>query len=214
VNPFQPSLGRTAVERLIHLLILALACAPALADSFAGKVVRVVDGDTLDVLADGPVVHRVRLAGIDAPESGQPFGARARLRLLAFADGERVEVDWSKRDKYGRIVGKLICNGRDLNLAMVRTGFAWWFREYAGEQSAVDQLLYETAEDRARAERLGLWAEPETVALWGWRHRRQPPASYAVGCPCGSGRLCTGKRGGRFCVSRSGTRRYRVSERW
>jgi len=72
--------------------------------------------------------------------------------------GESVQVDWNKRDWYKRIVGKIIHEGKDINLKMIRAGLAWWYRKYANEQNAGDRVLYEAAEKGAREERRGLWA--------------------------------------------------------
>jgi len=153
-------------------LLLAFSLSPALsADTLTGKVVRVVDGDTLYVLDADKTQHKIRLSGIDAPEQGQPFGTKAKESLLDLVAGKVVEVDWQKRDRYKRIVGKVIHDGRDVNLAMVRSGLAWWYRKYADEQSRADRQIYEAAEDRARAERQGLWADPAPVPPWEWRGR-------------------------------------------
>ncbi len=125
-------------------LLFALLLPPALpADTLIGKVVKVVDGDTVHVLDAAKTRHKIRLAGIDAPERKQPFGRKSKDYLLGLVAGELVEVEWNKRDKYKRIVGKIIHDGRDVNLAMVRAGLAWWYRKYAREQSAADQVLYE-----------------------------------------------------------------------
>lgn len=194
-------------------IALILVYGAVLGDVFTGKVVRVLDGDTVEILSDNKILQRVRLAGIDAPEKGQPFGTRAKQWLLALVvGGGSVEVDWYKRDKYRRLVGKLTATTGDINLAMVRSGFAWWFREYAGEQSPADRVLYEAAERQARAERAGLWADPAPMSPWDWRHRPEPPDGYAARCPCGSDDVCTGKRGGRFCVRPSGSKKYFPAE--
>ena len=99
-------------------------------------------------------------------------------------------------------------DGQDLNLVMVRDGLAWWYRKYAEEQSPADRVLYEEAEARAKAARVGLWGDPDPMPPWDWRHRPPPPGGYAAACPCGSGKVCTGQRGGRFCVRESGTKKY------
>jgi len=91
---------------------------------------------------------------------------------------------------------------------MVRDGLAWWYRKYAEEQSPADRVLYEEAEARAKAARVGLWGDPDPMPPWDWRHRPPPPGGYAAACPCGSGKVCTGQRGGRFCVRESGTKKY------
>jgi micrococcal nuclease len=115
--------------------------------------------------------HKIRLAGIDAPERGQPFGKKSKEYLSGLVSGEDVQVDWKKGDRYKRIVGKIIHDGQDVDLEMVRSGYAWWYRKYAGEQSPVDGVLYEDAENKARAEKAGLWRDPDPVPPWEWRHR-------------------------------------------
>jgi endonuclease YncB( thermonuclease family) len=179
------------------LLGLLLACsADASADTLLGRVVRVVDGDTLVVLRSGKVQERVRLAGIDCPERGQAFGTKAKEELLARVGGDDVRIEWEKRDRYGRIVGKVVDPEGDVNLALVRSGMCWWYRRYAEDQSAVDRVLYEKAEDAARGEGLGLWRDPAPVPPWEWRHAAPTPAAAAS--PPRSARdtalTCHGKR--------------------
>jgi hypothetical protein len=122
-----------------------------------------------------------------------------------------VVIDWHKRDRYGRIVGKIMVDWTDANLAMVVAGFAWWYREYGGDQSRVDRGRYEAAESRARRQRIGLWSDPRPIAPWAWRDRGTTavPVTPSPGaCPCDSGRVCTGPKGGRFCVRESGSKQY------
>ncbi len=154
------------LPRLAVLLLSLLLLPPAHADTFTGKVVRILDGDTVEVLVDR-APRRVRLAGIDAPEKAQPFGARAKQRLAELVGGQAVEVDWHKTDRYGRTVGKLISHGRDVNLAMVSSGMAWWYRRYADEQAPADRVIYEAAERQARTERRGLWTDATPGAAVG-----------------------------------------------
>ena len=154
--------------------VALLLSAGAAADTMSGRVVRVVDGDTLVLLVSGNRQERIRLAGIDCPERKQAFGTRAKEALARLAGGKQVTVEWDKRDRYGRIVGKVIADGRDVDLALVREGMCWWYRKYAHEQSDVDRVLYEDAEAKAREGRLGLWRDPDPVPPWEWRkeHRR------------------------------------------
>jgi endonuclease YncB( thermonuclease family) len=116
--------------------------------------------------------HRIRLAGIDAPERGQPFGSRSREYLAKWIHRQDVVVDWHKRDRYGRIIGIVIAFGHDIGLEQVRGGMAWWYRAYAHEQTAEDRLLYELAEDEARAAKRGLWSEGDPIPPWDWRRTR------------------------------------------
>ena len=87
--------------------------------------------------------------------------------------GEPVQVDWNKRDRYKRIIGKIIFQGKDISLEMVRAGFAWWYRKYANEQNAGDRVLYEAADKDARENRRGLRVDPDPIAPWEWRYRKQ-----------------------------------------
>lgn len=148
------------------LLLIPLAVSGA---TLTGKVVKVADGDTVTVLDADRVQHRVRVAGIDAPESGQPFGQAAKTALSQRVAGRMVEVEWHKRDQYERLIGKVICDGTDAGLAQVRAGLAWWYRRFATEQTPVDRAIYEAAETRAKATRMGLWSSPDPVAPWDWR---------------------------------------------
>jgi len=136
--------------------------------------VRVVDGGRHRLFLDAcQERYKIHLAGIDAPERKQPFGKKSKDYLSALVASKDVEVDWSKRDRYGRIVGKVIFEGQDVDLAMVRAGYAWWYRKYAGEQNAGDRVLYEEAEDQAKTDRRGLWANPHPVPPWEWRRKKR-----------------------------------------
>ena len=159
------------LRRIACLFLIALFIQASQADTLTGKVVKITDGDTMVVLDAENTQHKIRLSGIDAPETNQPFGKRSKEALSALVAGQRVEVDWHKHDRYGRIVGKVIAQGKDVNLAQVRTGMAWWYRKYADEQSLVDQGLYAAAEAKARVSGVGLWGDMEPIPPWDWRKR-------------------------------------------
>lgn len=151
-------------------LVLALLCPLILqAETLTGRVVKVIDGDTVTLLDASKIQHKIRLAGIDAPESKQPYGQKSKEALSALVAGQQDEVDWHKRDRYGRVVGKIIAGVRDVNLAQVRAGMAWWYRKYANEQSPVDQRLYKDAEAKAKQASVGLWSGKNPIPPWEWR---------------------------------------------
>ncbi len=150
---------------------LAVLPADAGADSLSGKVVGVADGDTITVLVDQEAVH-VRLAGIDAPEKGQPFGQVSKQGLSKCAYGNQVEVEWYKKDRYGRTVGKVMAGTIDCGLRQIEQGLAWHYKAYAKEQVPDDRLAYAHAEEAAREARAGLWSEATPVAPWEYRHAR------------------------------------------
>src|ERR1044072_5852818 len=126
--------------------------------NFAGRVVAVEDGDTIVVLDDANGTYKIRLQGIDAPERGQAFGDRSGQSLSEMVSGKQVEIEWSKRDRYRRLVGKVLLDGNDMCLQQIKTGMAWHYKYYQDEQSAIDRELYATAENEARSARLGLWS--------------------------------------------------------
>jgi endonuclease YncB( thermonuclease family) len=136
-----------------------------------GKVVRIVDGDTLVLLDSTNTQHRIRLQGIDTPERKQPYGTRAKQQLGALVAGKQVVIEYEKRDRYGRIIGKVMHQGQDAGLALIEAGLAWHYKRYQSEQSREDRVAYADAEDDARAARRGLWADAAPVAPWDWRRR-------------------------------------------
>ncbi len=138
--------------RLITLFFLVFLSLAASTDSLTGKVGRVVDGDTLYVLDANYKEHKIRLAGIDAPERRQAYGLASRKHLLSIVAGKQVTVEYQKRDRYGRIVGKVLLDGIDACLEQVKAGLAWHYKKYQHEQRTEDQRLYADAEIRAREE--------------------------------------------------------------
>ena len=161
-------------QRIITILLLALACT-AHAETITGRVVGVADGDTITVLDGGKVQHKIRLSGIDAPEKKQAFGNRSKESLSDLAFDKMVDVETSKRDRYGRQIGKVLVNGRDANMVQLERGMAWFYRKYQGEQSPNDRRLYEAAEDAAKAGKRGLWRDADPIALWDFRHGKRSP---------------------------------------
>lgn len=89
-----------------------------------GRVVGVSDGDTVTVLDAGRRQHKFRLLGIDAPEKDQDFGERSKQSLSDLVFGKDVMVEYEKKDRYGRTLGKVVVGGRSANLEQVRAGLA------------------------------------------------------------------------------------------
>jgi len=155
------------VSSLLHALVpiafivLVFTVVPARANS--GRVVGVIDGDTVDVLFD-KTPTRIRLSDIDAPERRQAFGNRARQKLSELIFNRTVKVKESAIDRYGRVVARLYRDdGVDINAEMVRLGFAWVYRKYSKDASIL------TLEEEARAERRGLWADADPTPPWEFR---------------------------------------------
>jgi endonuclease YncB( thermonuclease family) len=151
------------------VLAAALVAGPSYGRDFDARVVGIQDGDTVTVLDAAKQQHRIRIAGIDAPEKAQAFGAAAKENLARLAFGQRADVRCNKRDRYGREVCSVYVGARDLGLEQVRSGHAWWYREYAREQAPDDRKVYETAESEARDARRGLWHDASPTPPWDWR---------------------------------------------
>jgi endonuclease YncB( thermonuclease family) len=188
------------LNRYLLLIFATLAMSAANAD-IIGKVVAVTDGDTIKVLDENQVLHKIRLSGIDAPEKAQPFGNVSRKHLASMVAGKNVRVETTKKDRYGRVLGKVWVQPRDCpscgktlnaNHAQILSGMAWWYRAYAKDQSAQDRGRYESAVDEARKRKRGLWSEPNPVPPWVWRRgERTSSKSEAVAdTQCGSKQYC------------------------
>lgn len=138
---------------------------PAVAP-LAGRVERIHDGDTLSFRA-GAALQRVRLAQIDAPEQGQPWGRRARQALAKLSLGREARLVVVDRDRYGRAVGDLYVGDLFVNEALVREGHAWAYRRHLRHREIA------AAEDEARGAGRGLWRLPaaEREPPWEWRRR-------------------------------------------
>lgn len=152
--------------------LLLLSCGVAFgsdADSpvLAGKVTRIIDGDTVDVvLASGRV--RVRLHGIDAPERDQPGGAEAGEWLRQRLQDRDVLLEPVSQDRYERLVAIIHDRDQNVNDALVASGHAWAYRQYLRK---ADRHLCES-EFRARREQAGLWAAAAAHAPWEFRSTR------------------------------------------
>ncbi len=155
--------------RILYSLVLALATSLANAAPLEGRVVGISDGDTITLLDAAKQQHKIRLSGIDAPESGQAFGQKSKANLSALVFNRQVIAQCSKTDKYRREVCKILVGGIDANLEQVKACQAWWYRHYASEQPSRDREEYEAAEFNAKIRRLGLWADKNPVPPWDWR---------------------------------------------
>jgi micrococcal nuclease len=139
---------------------------PFVASVLACVVIGVADGDSLSARCETPAGLQninVRLAEIDAPEKGQPFGNRSKQNLIELCLRKPATLRTRSLDRYGRTVARVECAGVDAILAQVEAGFAWAYDHYA-----TDKRLYEL-QQRARTAQRGLWIDSDPVAPWLWR---------------------------------------------
>lgn len=154
-------------------LVLALLAGPlAVAGTISGRVVAIVNGDTIKVQDERHVQHTVRLAGFDAPEKYQKFAQRSddALRELVFQKAVTVEVG---RAGGSPRVGKVLVQGRDASLELLAGGFGWYDKSRAQGLSAEDQRTYAAAAADARTRRSGLWRDAKPIPPWEYRAGRR-----------------------------------------
>jgi endonuclease YncB( thermonuclease family) len=152
------------VIKVIFLLALSFAVGFLSANTPLENI-RVVDGDTIRAEAKGKEI-KIRLVEIDAPEMNQPFGAQSKNFLNRLLYEKDVTLISQGEDRYGRVLGNLFSNELNVNMLMVKFGFAWVYDKYAKNSS-----LYKH-QDQAKAENLGLWQAKDPIAPWVWRKQK------------------------------------------
>lgn len=131
-----------------------------------GKVIRVLDGDTIEVLQDKKPV-RIRLANIDAPEKTQAFGRWSTNQLKGLVAAQPVTVTYTQTDRYGRIIGNVfMTNGTEASRFMVQSGAAWVYEHYNTDKALPD------LQREAQKQKRGLWADSQPMPPWEWRHNK------------------------------------------
>lgn len=190
--------------------------------AFEGVVIGVADGDTVTVLDAQKTQHKIRLSGIDAPEKAQDFGTRSKQNLSNLVFGKKVEIPDGIKDRYGRTVSRVLVNGKDAGLEQIKGGFAWHYKKYQKDQQPSDRVLYAQAQEKSQNAKIGLWASANPIEPESFR-RNEGGTSTAAGkapstssgfnsifnqCPCSSNNLCTGPKGGRYCINANGNKQY------
>ena len=134
--------------------------------SFIAKIIRILDGDTVEILYEKLTI-KVRLEHIDAPEKRgkQPYGNAAKKALSDLCFGQTVTISSTGEfDRYGRLIGEIFNDqGLNVNKEMVHLGMAWHFKKYS------DDMNYDVLEKEARSSKRGLWQEPNAIAPWDFR---------------------------------------------
>jgi endonuclease YncB( thermonuclease family) len=154
---------------LLTCLFFAALCFAKPPTVMSGRVIRVSDGDTIALLNADKAQIRVRLYGIDAPEKKQLYGEASRKYLADMVAGKDIEVKVHNIDRYGRSVGHIIIQNLDVNRAMIEAGYSWVYRQYCKIPECVKWLLLE---EEAKADKRGLWQEPDPVPPWEWRRKK------------------------------------------
>lgn len=155
------------------------------------KVIDVLDGDTISVVKDNEQQEssrrfksrnsisktskaskqRVRLSGIDAPEITQQFGIESRNNLKYMLNGKQVVIYYKKMDYFERILGVVIADGEDLNLQQIKTGLAFYYKQYEIDLDPIQATVYQKAETEAKKNKLGIWEIDNFEPPWEYRLR-------------------------------------------
>ncbi|WP_426711261.1 thermonuclease family protein [Cetobacterium sp. SF1] len=149
------------------LIIIFTLLLTTLSFALEGKVIKVADGDTITIL-DHHKKIRVRFYGIDAPEKHQTYGEDSWRNLNSLVYGKYVKIDVKNKDLYGRIVGLVYLDGKNINLEMVKNGDAWWYKHYAPEN-----MEFAAAQILAKQEKKGLWKNENPEAPWEYREHQR-----------------------------------------
>jgi micrococcal nuclease len=155
--------------KTLVLLAAALAAAPSLAappkveTRLTLKVTSVHDGDTFTGINEANEQVKVRLDAVDAPELSQPYGQASKKALGDKIFGKTVTVITKKHDRYGRNIGHVLIDKRDVNLELLEVGAVWHYTAYDRNKRLRE------AEASARAAKKGLWKDPNPMAPWDWR---------------------------------------------
>ena len=152
--------------------LLGLSCTCYSGEPVSGKVVRVLDGDTYDLLLENKKTVRVRMEGIDAPEIGMPYSRKATQYLGELCKGQTITIDTLNKDQYGRVLSySYLEDGRELSREMIRAGYAWHYKQYNSDRELA------ALEKEAQKAKRGLWQDKNPIAPWEVRRLRRSGVS-------------------------------------
>ncbi len=155
------------IPRYIFILVVLFFLSVSVsAQTLTGKVVGITDGDTITILDGNNRQHKIRLYGIDTPESGQAFGKAAEQHTSGLVARKTVDVTTYDTDRHGRIVGVVKVNGKNVNQSLISAGYAWQYGKYC-KASFCDDWIH--LENKAKLSKIGLWGDADPVAPWEWR---------------------------------------------
>ena len=157
------------LKRFLIFILLSFFLNSFVYADFSGKVVKVIDGDTVDILTVKEQKIRVRLLDIDAPESNQAYGNKSKQYLASLIAGKEVFVKSSKKDIYKRTLGTIFLNKVNINAKMVESGYAWAYR-YKGK---ANNKLMVKIEAKAKQSKKGLWKDKKPIAPWDFRRNNK-----------------------------------------
>jgi endonuclease YncB( thermonuclease family) len=157
--------GRDPLPAATYALVLDQVSIP-------GRITGIVEGDTIKVRILAKPEIKVRIAFIDAPEKGQAFDQRAKQAMSELVFGKDVVLQPHTIDRSGRLVARVLVDGQDAGLELLKQGLCWVYEKNVGEASALVQARYRNAQDAAQAQKAGLWQDPDPMPPWNWRKEK------------------------------------------
>jgi len=161
------------VAAILSCCAALFAASAACATHLEGRVIRVVNGDKLVVLDAHNTQYRVRLATVDVPAKGQPYAEQATANLVRLVANKNVKIDWTRKNQFGYLVGKVLLDGKDVGLLQISSGLAWHYRMYSNWQSSEDRNAYSGAQAMASAMGAGLWSDLSPIPPWEFREKHR-----------------------------------------
>jgi endonuclease YncB( thermonuclease family) len=152
------------MKTFLTILLLSATVYTVEANTVRGKVVSVVDGNTLEVISAEEETYRIVLVGIDCPEKGQPYAEEAKAFLEASILKKSIDVKLLGKDRWGNYLGEIITEV-EVSAELVKRGLAW-----CHEKNAPESL--KALEQQAREQRIGLWQEENPTAPWIYRRQQ------------------------------------------
>lgn len=150
---------------VVQLILLSLfSCSHRCEERKTLYVMKVADGDTFTGLTADNRQVKIRIAGIDAPEKGQPYGNKAKKALAAMVFHKSVAIDSLYQDRYGRTIAVVYTpKGKDVGAELIKQGMAWHYVQYSHDKQ------YAQLEQKARDQHMGLWQYHDIISPWQWR---------------------------------------------
>ena len=163
--------NKKIIYAFIFIIVTSLS-GIALSSTLDGKIIKIIDGDTVHFQAYGDDGYKkLRLVGIDAPEIKQSFGYKSRQCLGNLINNKQVQIISFGEDRYKRTLAKILIEKIDINLAMIKNGCAWFYRRYKKTLDLDDQVMYDQAEIFAIENKKGLFSNQEAEAPWDWKKK-------------------------------------------
>jgi len=168
------------LKSLLVILAFLLGCQTQVNDKngqiLSGKVINVIDGDTVTIRDVNYEEHRIRLGEIDSPEKGQEYGKESAAETKKLLINQQVNVFWKKKDNFtwkttdrqekrGRIIGGIYIGERFINRELVERGAAWHYKEFSSDETLTQ------AEASAKKNKYGLWSNPNPIPPWKYRKK-------------------------------------------